>query len=152
MKSYKPNIAHKVTTTYHRFQFGNHQIDHSVIRSKRIKTSEVIVDENNVVIRVPNNKLDSEIHNLLRRKGEWIIEKKRDYRTAKRQIKKSSFEIGSTLPYLGKNYQISLDSHNGNAQFGLQRGQFLVSGTNISEMYNKYQGDRIFKEIKLKAF
>ena len=149
MKSSKSNIAHNVnrqhtvgkegvTTTHHKFQFGINLIDYSVVRSKRLKTSEVIVDESGVVIRVPQDKPDLEIDNLLRRKGQWIIEKKRDYYDAKKQIKKPTFQVGSTLPYLGKNYRIEKDSNNSNEHLELRRGQFLVSGSNISDMYARW--------------
>jgi predicted metal-dependent hydrolase len=90
--------------THHKFPYSSNLIEYSLIRSNRLKTSEVIVDEKGVVIRVPANKPDLEIHNILRRKGNWIIAKKQEYLKVKKQIKKSSFEIGSTLHYMGKNY------------------------------------------------
>jgi predicted metal-dependent hydrolase len=138
---YKGNQQHRdgkgsLTVSHHKIQLGDSPINYSVIRSKRLKTSEVIVDENSVVIRVPYNKPHSEIDNILRRKGYWIIERKQEFRKARRQIKKSNFEIGSTLPYLGKNYRIANDPHNSNEHLEFKRGQFLVSGDNISEMYD----------------
>lgn len=133
MISSKPNNAHKVTTTYHKFQFGDNLIDYSVVRSKRLKTSEVIVDESSVVIRVPDKKPDSEIDNILRKKGDWIIEKKRNYHKSKKQIKKPSFEIGSTIPYLGKNYRIAMDSRNSSEHLVFRRGQFFVSPSNLTQ-------------------
>lgn len=151
--AYKVNQQHRhskggsLTLSHHKFQLGNNLIDYSVIRSKRLKTSEVIVDENSVVIRVPYNKPDSEIDNILQRKGRWIIERKQEFHTAQKQIKKSSFEVGSTLAYLGKNYRITNDSHNSNEHLVLKNGQFIVSGGNISEMYNTWlaqKSDKIF--------
>jgi predicted metal-dependent hydrolase len=120
---------------HHKFQLGNKQFDYSLIRSKRLKTSEVVVDENSVVIRVPYNKPESEIDIILRRKGHWIIESKQQFHIAHKHIKKSRFEVGSTLAYLGKNYRIINDSYISNEQLKLKNGQFIVSGDNISEMY-----------------
>ncbi len=96
------------------------------------------MDENRIVIRVPYNKPDSEIDNIIRRKGRWIIKKKREYDEAKNQIKMPSFEIGSTLPYMGRNYQIARGSYSSNEYLELRRGRFLVSGNNISGMYKKW--------------
>ena len=159
MRSSKSNIAYNVnrqhtvgkegvTTTHHKFQFGINLIDYSLVRSKRLKTSEVIVDESGVVIRVPQDKPDLEIDNLIRRKGQWIIKKKQDYYDAKKQIKKPTFQVGSTLPYLGKNYRIERDSNNSNEHLELRKGQFLVSGSNVSDMYARWlmlKSDDIFR-------
>jgi predicted metal-dependent hydrolase len=127
-----------MTLSHHKFQYGKNFIDYSVIRSKRLKTSEIIVDEDRVVIRVPKNKPDSEIHDILRTKGEWIVEKKNKYHKTKKQIRKSNFEIGSTLPYLGKNYVLVEESRNSNEHLTFRRGRFFVSGNNTSDMYNRW--------------
>jgi predicted metal-dependent hydrolase len=131
---------------YHKFPYGSNFIEYSVIRSNRLKTSEVNVDEKGIVIRVPANKPDLEIHNILRRKKNWIIAKRLEYLKAKRQIKKSNFEMGSTLPYLGRNYKISKG-------FGNSKGRFLAftndfSHDNISNIYKKWleqKSERIFR-------
>lgn len=129
--------------SHHKFKLGNNQIDYIVIRSKRLKTSEVIVDDNSVVIRVPYNKPDSEIDNILKTKRHWIIDRKQEFHKAHKQIKKSNFAIGSTLPYLGKNYRIAKDSHNNNWHLEFLNGKFVfstndLSRSNLSDIYEKW--------------
>jgi predicted metal-dependent hydrolase len=90
---------------------------------------------------------DSEIDSILQGKGHWITERKQEFHKAHKQIKKSSFEVGSTLAYLGKNYRIINDSHNSNEHLELKNGRFIVSGDNISEMYMRWltqKSDKIF--------
>jgi predicted metal-dependent hydrolase len=123
-----------------------------IIRSKRLKTSEVIVDEKGVVLRVPLGKPESQIQELLHKKANWIFQKKQRYETLTRNIKKSSFIIGSTLPYLGKEYPIVKSNQNGNEHIQLRGGKFFISTndlsrSNISSMYQKWlkqKSEKIF--------
>jgi hypothetical protein len=52
-----------------KIQYGTVTIPYSIIRSKRIKTSGIIVDADNITIRTPLNKGISEIRKLLFRQG-----------------------------------------------------------------------------------
>jgi hypothetical protein len=45
-----------MTRPTHLLQFGSKTIEYSVIPSKRIKTSEIIVDANEIIVRTPYNK------------------------------------------------------------------------------------------------
>lgn len=132
-----------MNTTKHAFHYGDRRIDYSLIRSRRLKTSELVVDENGVVIRVPVNKPVVEIDKILEKKAHWIYEKKQQYDKVQKQIKKSNFRIGSTLPYLGKNYRIAKGKRKGNECLELRQGRFLISTkdlsqNNITNMYKKW--------------
>lgn len=91
-----------------RKEYGNKSIEYSIIKSKRIKTSEIIVDKDKVVVRTPFHKSLLEVEKIIQSKSSWIIKKQLEYQSAVSEIKKPTFEAGSTLPYLGKNYPIRI--------------------------------------------
>ncbi len=47
-----------------KLDYGNATIEYSIVKSKRIKTSEIIVDADNVLIRTPFDKPLSEIDKI----------------------------------------------------------------------------------------
>jgi predicted metal-dependent hydrolase len=98
-----------------------------IIKSKRIKTSEIIIDSDRVTIRTPLNKNLSEIHRIVSDKASWILKKQKEYREAIPQIIKPTFEEDSTLPYLGKNYPLRIlkEIHSEN-NIELTDGEFII--------------------------
>ena len=61
----------------HVFQYGTKMINYNLVRSKRVKTCEIIInDENTVVVRSPYSKPLSEIENLLKNKMTGFRESK----------------------------------------------------------------------------
>jgi predicted metal-dependent hydrolase len=91
-----------------KIQYGTVTISYDIIRSKRIKTSEIIVDADKVTIRTTLNKDISEIRKLVLGKASWILKKQKEYKDTIPEIVKPSFQEGSTLPYLGKDYPIKI--------------------------------------------
>jgi predicted metal-dependent hydrolase len=91
-----------------KIQYGTVTISYDIIRSKRIKTSEIIVDADKVAIRAPLNKDISETRKLVLGKASWILKKQKEYKDTIPEILKPSFQEGSTLPYLGKCYPIKI--------------------------------------------
>ena len=87
-----------------KLHYGTSVIDYSVVRSRRRKTSEIIVDAENVIIRSPCDKSLEEINEIVRGKAKWIRTKQAEYKSASPEIVKPVFEEGSTLPYQGVNY------------------------------------------------
>ena len=77
-------------------------IPYYVIKTRRIKTSEVIVDENTITVRTPYNKDRTEIQKLVLDKAGWILKKQKEYKETTSEITKPSFKENTTLPYLGK--------------------------------------------------
>ena len=55
--------------------FGNSTITYTVTRSNRIKTSEIIVDEKGIEVKVPLAKNGHEIRQMVSGKRRWILKK-----------------------------------------------------------------------------
>src|SRR5687768_2355848 len=92
------------------YQYGTIKVEYNLIRSKRRKTSEIIVDEKEVIIRVPLDKPLYEVEKLLSSKIRWILEKQNQHSKKEEivQIANPTFLQNSTLPYLGQNYKIKV--------------------------------------------
>jgi predicted metal-dependent hydrolase len=105
-------------------------IDYSIVRTRRRKTSEIIVDAENVIIRTPYDKSLEEINDIVRGKANWIRTKQLEYKSASPEIVKPVFEEGSTLPYLGVNYPFRIvngrEESNRNENIKLVNGEFLI--------------------------
>jgi len=86
----------------HKIKFGNSTIQFSIIKSNRKKTSEISVDKDNVIVRVPTSKSNSEIKNILKEKSKWIYKKQMEFKKQKSSIIKPTFSEDTTVPYLGK--------------------------------------------------
>ena len=57
-----------MTYPKHLLHFGSKTIEYSVIPSKRIKTSEIIVDANEIIVRTPYTKTASEVQKIVKKK------------------------------------------------------------------------------------
>lgn len=57
---------------------------------------------------MPFDKPLSEIQDIIRDKSQWIFKKQLELKKASPQITKATYEEGSTLPYLGRNYPIRI--------------------------------------------
>lgn len=74
-----------------KIRYGNSVIQYSVIKSRRRKTSEIIVDGKSVVIRAPKDKPMSEIQKIVKRKGQWIFKKQLEFRNRPVQISRTKY-------------------------------------------------------------
>ena len=90
------------------YQYGTRKIDYILIKSKRRKTSEVIVDKDEITIRAPFDKSIPEIEKILDDKIKWILKKQKEYEYSYKEIIAPTFLVNSTLPYLGKNYKLKI--------------------------------------------
>ena len=68
------------TNTVRKISFGNSVIEHSVIKSKRRKTSQIMVDGEEVIVRTPVSKKNSEIKKIVESKAQWIFKKQLEFR------------------------------------------------------------------------
>ena len=91
-----------------KIKFGSSTIQYSIVKSKRRKTSQIVVDKNDVIIRAPATKTLPEIKQIMKDKAQWVFKKQLEFQKIKPQIAKATFTAGSKLPYLGKNYQIKI--------------------------------------------
>jgi predicted metal-dependent hydrolase len=92
-------------------KYGTTTIPYYIIKTKRTKTSEVIVDGDTVTVRTPYDKDIDEIQRLVLDKASWILRKKKEYREIRPELKKPSFKKNTTLPYFGKNYPIIINKN-----------------------------------------
>ncbi|HEX2405863.1 MAG TPA: SprT family zinc-dependent metalloprotease [Nitrososphaeraceae archaeon] len=145
------------------FQHGNNKILYNLVRSKRQKTSELIIEnENEITLRVPFDKPLSEIKEIIQKKIQWILKKQDEYQKAKPEIKELSYLPSSTLPYLGNNYTIELrnihsytntdsnrnsSSFNDNEKVELYDNKLLFY-LNDAESYQNTNGEFIKNKIK----
>jgi predicted metal-dependent hydrolase len=68
MNSLYPQLRNRSQT----MQYGKTTIEYDLVKSKRVKTSEIIVDENKILVRTPFDKSQFEIDKLLEGKAKWI--------------------------------------------------------------------------------
>src|SRR5437899_3056267 len=121
-----------------RLQYGTKTIKYSIIKTRRIKTSEIIVDADDVVVRTPFHKPTVEIADIVRKKANWIFKMQLEYREHRPQITKPTFQHGSMLQYLGMDYPLKVTSNQrGNEKIGLVNGEFLVFVNNSTHLKKK---------------
>src|SRR3989338_8436035 len=68
-----------------KIRYGNSVISYTVVKTKRRKTSEIIVNEKGIEIRTPLTKKDSEIKQLVDDKKQWIFKKKLEFSDKRRK-------------------------------------------------------------------
>jgi predicted metal-dependent hydrolase len=138
-----------MTRIRQKLQYGTSMIDYSIVRSRRKKTSEIIVDEENVIVRAPYDKSIEEINDIVREKANWIRTKQLEYKSASPEIVKPVFQEGSTLPYLGVNYPFRIingqKENDRDESIKLMNGVFLIfskssrlSKKRIESLYNEW--------------
>lgn len=90
---------------------GTKKVEYFVFRTRRRKTSEIIVDSDEIVIRVPYSKADIEIESLIKEKISWILRKQKEFSDNAKSIEISNpvYTKDSTLPYLGNNLKIQVN-------------------------------------------
>jgi len=122
----------------HELYYGTSVIKYSVIKSRRIKTSELIVDNNEILVRTPFDKPDHEIQKIIQNKAKWILKKQKEYRDMSPEVLKPAFKDGSTLPYLGKNYPLKIFTREAKNSISFADGQFIVNiwpSKNVTTQY-----------------
>ncbi len=83
-----------------KIRYGNSVISYTIVKTKRRKTSEIIVNENGIEIRTPLTKKDSEIKQLVDDKKQWIFKKKLEFSD---KIKRKQIKVKTrTTEYLEK--------------------------------------------------
>lgn len=141
------------------FHYGNKMLEYCLIRSRRRKTSEIIVQKDVITVRVPYDKTLTEIENILHEKINWIATKQKEFQQEENEIIKPDYKDGSTLPYLGYNYRLRviIESNNKIDKLEFMYNQFIAclsnSTTNqkeaIKKLYSEWlstEASRIFKE------
>jgi hypothetical protein len=110
-----------------RVKYGTATIPYNIIKTGRIKTSELIVDADTITVRVPINKDKMEIQRIVLDKARWILKKQKEYRATIPEIRKPSFKEFTTLPYIGRNYLLIINKKQSENRIDLVDGKFLAS-------------------------
>ena len=107
VKHYSKNSE---TMSRHEYIHGSKKVQYFVFRTRRMKTSEIIVDSDEIVIRVPYSKPDTEIRSLIKEKISWILMKQKEISNSGKRIEisKPVYTKDSSLPYLGNNHKIQV--------------------------------------------
>jgi predicted metal-dependent hydrolase len=128
-----------------KIQYGTTTIPYHIIKSKRVKTSEIIVDSNKVTIRTPLDKSLSDIERIISGKASWILKKQKEYKEAIPQIIKPTYREGSTLPYLGRNYPLRIIKNQPKYNIKFVYREFIIgiksskhSPAKIKELYQNW--------------
>src|ERR671931_263127 len=140
-----------------KLEYGNSTINYTVMKSgRRRKTSEIIVKKDGkVTVRAPFDKSISDIEGFIQKNAKWILKKQLEYKNeTPRQIMNPTYEEGSTLPYLGKNYPLKIVNHQKNKENNCElvnEEEFLVS-LSINSRASKRRIKALYEEwLMLKA-
>ena len=110
-----------------KIQFGKSTIEYSVIKSKRTKTSQIVVDKDNVIVRTPLTKSKSQIKEIIKEKAPWIYKKQFEFKNQKSSIVKPTYSNGSTLPCFGKNCILQVKTNQKTSSIQFKKYKFIVT-------------------------
>ncbi len=143
-----------------RIQYGSTIIDYYIKRSRRIKTSELIVDSDRIEIRTPLNKTLEDTRDIVRNKAQWILRKQNEYRNSIQEIMKPR-EEDSTLPYYGKNYHLRINKNQLRNRIRFVNGEFVIDMTSpdadedtksqVRELYERWLRRIAYPILKTKT-
>jgi predicted metal-dependent hydrolase len=108
-------------------KYGTTTILYYIIKTRRIKTSELIVDADTITVRTPYDKDKTEIQRLVLDKASWILKKQKEHRETKPELIKPSFKENTTLPYFGKNYPMIINENQATNNLEVVDGKFEVN-------------------------
>jgi predicted metal-dependent hydrolase len=129
-----------------RVRYGTISIPYHIIKTGRIKTSEIIVDADTttITVRTPLEKNKHEIQRIVLDKAGWILKKQREFRKSTPQLIKPTFKENSTLPYLGKNYPLVIIKKNRKqSENELQ----LINGEFVATIKSSKNSRRLIKNL-----
>ena len=109
-----------------KIRYGTITISYNIIKTRRVKTSELIVDADTITVRAPFDKDIPEIQKLVLDKASWILKKQKEYRERKPEVTKPSFKENTTLPYLGNNYSLKINKNQAKNSIEIADGRFIV--------------------------
>ncbi len=87
----------------HRIVYKNNEIEFKIVKTGRMKTSEIIVKHDHVTIRTPLSKSIQEIESIVKNKADWILQKLKENNYEKPEIILPLYKNNTSLPFLGKN-------------------------------------------------
>jgi predicted metal-dependent hydrolase len=128
-----------------RVRYGTTTIPYHIIKTRRVKTSEVIVDPDTttITVRTPLEKNKHEIQRIVLEKASWILQKQREFRKNTPQLIKPTFKENSTLPYLGKNYPLVTKNKNKQSENELR----LIDGEFVGIIRSSKNSKRLIESL-----
>jgi predicted metal-dependent hydrolase len=126
-------------------KYGTATIPYSIIKTGRVKTSELIVDANTITVRAPLHKDKAEIQKIVLAKASWILKKQKEYREMITEVVKPSFKDNTTLPYLGRNCLVKVKENQSKNSIEIIDGKLLVhlksakpSSSHLERLYENF--------------
>jgi len=110
-----------------KIRFGNSTIQYSIVKSKRRKTSQIVVDKDNVIVRTPTTKTFPEIRKIMKAKAKWIFRKQLEFKKIKPAISKITYSNGSKLPYLGRHHSLKIITNQNSNSAKLNKRHFVIT-------------------------
>lgn len=122
-------------------QFGKSKINYNIKRSRRRKTTEIVVSKTGVNVLTTIKKPETEINELMKSHSRWIFKKKLSIR--EEVPLKISYENNSKLPYLGMNYPLIIKETKEKETFEFSNKKFIVKIPNptkykIKKLYSSW--------------
>jgi predicted metal-dependent hydrolase len=130
----------RITLSKQNYKYRDQKFSYTVVRSRRRKTSEIIVDEDQVLVRIPFTKSLTDVENLMQSKKDWIIRKRNEYQQRVPEIIKPSYLSGSTVPYLGKNYEIQMIVEGNSDKINIKNNKLIVKINSKLAFDSDYSG------------
>jgi predicted metal-dependent hydrolase len=127
-------------TQNHKIVYKNGEINFKVIKTKRRKTSEIVIKFNEVLIRTPFSKSRKDIDSMVKNKAEWILEKLKENNGKKPEIALPEFKDNTTLPYLGQNCILKVVRDGKSDFLEFSNGVFIVhvKKNSVKTTYEKW--------------
>src|SRR5215211_1856800 len=141
----------------YKVKYGTTTIPYYVIKTRRIKTSEVIVDADTITVRTPYDKDKTEIQRLVLDKASWILKKQKEYRETEPVLIKPSFKKNTTVPYFERNYLLIVNRNQAINSIEVVDGKFEVniksaklSSSVLKKLYENCLIERLRVFLKIK--
>ena len=108
MAASRPGLRQQSTTGRDRVDVGDATIEYEVRRSaRRRKTVEITVEDGSVRVAAPSSMPDRELRDIVRARAPWIL---RHVARATPETPSDPFVSGGTLPYLGRNIRMVVET------------------------------------------
>ena len=128
-------------------QYGNREIVFKIKRSNRRKTVGIHIDpEKGVIVHSPQFLRVDEISEIVRKRAQWIIEKRKFVRNQSQLNSVKEFVSGETFPYLGRKYRLKVKK----SASGKEECCSLINGRLLVQIERELDGKGV-KEIVRKA-
>lgn len=110
-----------------KIKFHSKVIPYTIIKTNRIKTSQISVDKDNVIVRIPKSKSYNEIKYMVNQKARWIYKKQEEFRKDKSSIVKPTFSENTTVPYFGKNCILKVKLNQKKNSVKVVKSKFIIN-------------------------